>query len=223
MKNFSLIVLTFFVSAAAFAQRSTSIEQEAARISFQLQRDGRYLAPSQREQIARHLESIDRILEGGGQGRNEGGEYTCVSRDNDGRSPYVLGIREGVQITRLKGETFKSEQSCKDTLASARNFARSTIMCVSKDNDGRSPYQLALLNGTAISRIARTVSGDFQSCQLTLRALRSVRDQAVFCTSRDNDGRSPFVAVDLNVTTGATQVGSETFQDLMSCQRFLGQ
>ncbi|MFN8847071.1 MAG: hypothetical protein ACK5W9_09495 [Bdellovibrionales bacterium] len=47
------------------------------------------------------------------------------------------------------------------------------------------------------------------------------RGSAQFCTSRDNDGRSPYVAVSLNVRTLDLQVGTEIFNSISACEQFL--
>jgi hypothetical protein len=214
------------LSVAGLAQSSAYIEQEAQSLAYDLQREGRYLSEGQRMQIARNLESIRRIMAGDVGHPNPPpsyGNYTCVSRDNDGRNPYVLGYRQGVNVTRISGETFNTNQECSVAISQSRQLQGRTVMCVSRDNDGRNPYQLAVLNGTQISRVQRTMVNSKDECLSLLQTLRPRREGMTFCTSRDNDGRNPYVAAILNLSSNSVQVGTETFSDKASCERFLGQ
>jgi hypothetical protein len=221
MKFLSLLLT--LVTVSAFAQRPPAyIEEEAQNVAYQLRTEGRYLSASQRDQIARHLESIKRIMNGAGHeepGTN--GEYTCTSRDNDGRAPYVFAVRQGIQVVRISGETFTTQDECRRTLDSIRQISGRALFCSSRDNDGRSPFQMAVISGTQIARIQRTVVSTRQDCETLVRSLQPRRGSVLFCTSRDNDGRSPYVAVDLNLYSMQLQVGSESFSTLQGCEQFL--
>lgn len=220
MKFLSLALATLLLTSAS-AQRPVYIEEEAQNLAYQLRSEGRYLSQSQREQIARHLESIKRIMLGSGGEEPEFGEYTCTSRDNDGRSPFVFAIRQGIQVVRITGETFSTPDDCKRTLESIRRLSGRSLFCASRDSDGRSPFQMAVLSGSQITRIQRTVTTTRPDCENLVRSLQPRRGSVLFCTSRDNDGRSPYVAVDLNLNTLQMQVGSEAFSTLQGCEQFL--
>jgi hypothetical protein len=150
--------------------------------------------------------------------------YVCASRDNDGRSPYVMAIRRGIQVERLLGETYSSEFDCQQAFRSIRKIAGNSMLCVSRDNDGRNPYQIAALRGKSMARISRTTTNTKMECEQTLNSLRPSFDGIVtFCTSRDNDGRNPYTAVNLDLNSGRVEVGTESFNDIFACRRFLGQ
>ncbi|MFN8847072.1 MAG: hypothetical protein ACK5V3_03520 [Bdellovibrionales bacterium] len=158
-------LLPVLFSLSAMGQRPVYIEEQVEKLAFEIRREGRYLTDQQRQQIARHLESIERVLRGGDSQQPVAEEYTCVSRDNDNRSPYVFAIREGIQVVRLTGETFSSIAECQSTLATAREISGRYFFCASRDNDGRSPYQLAALNGSQITKIQRTTTSAKSECQ----------------------------------------------------------
>ena len=131
MKNKCLtgFLLTVLFSLTALGQRPVYIEEQVEKLAFEIRREGRFLSDEQRLQIARHLESIERVLRGGGGVQPGTGEYTCVSRDNDNRSPYVFALREGIQVVRLTGETFSALSECQNTLATAREISGRYFFC----------------------------------------------------------------------------------------------
>lgn len=222
MTKILMTVLMSVLSLSSFAQEKMHIEQEAQAVASILQREGRYLSQSQRSEIAKNLLNIRRIILNGDSGRDQDqGEYQCVSRDNDGMNPYVIGYRDGVNITRIQGEQYPNIAECKASLASTRRLSGVTLMCVSKDRDGMNPFQLARFSGSDFSRIERTVTKTKNECLSFLQSLTPRRGQVLFCTSRDNDGMNPYVAVGLNLRSGALQVGTEVFTKKESCQRFL--
>lgn len=222
MKHMLLIAATVLSTAVSFAQSALQVEQEAQSIAYDLRRDSRYLSQDQLTRIARNLESIRRILGGQGGVGSQQSEYTCVSKDNDNMAPYVLGYRDGINVTRVLGESFNSTQACQEFLGQSRRVARKTMMCVSRDGDGMQPYQLAAFEGAGYKRIAGTVTNTKANCLNTLVSLRPRGENAIFCTSRDNDGQNPFVAVSLNLYDLTLQKGTEVFNNLDACQRFLG-
>lgn len=203
-------------SAGALAQ---SLESEAFRVASRIRRDERVLSQSQKMEISRLLGEIRDVL-GGDDDR--GGEYTCVSRDNDGRSPYVMAVREGINVTRINGETYSSESECQENFRTIRSVGGSSLLCLSRDNDGRSPFVLGAISGTTLQRIQRTSVGSKQECLSLLNGLRVRGGTATMCIARDNDGRSPFVAASLDVRNLSLQVGRESFSSIAECNRFLG-
>jgi hypothetical protein len=126
-------------------------------------------------------------------------------------------------MIRLKGEEFSSVASCQEMLGAIRFVSYRALVCVSRDKDGRSPYQLAVL-GNDITRLNRTITGSVAECRTLMNSLRETAlDEVIYCTSRDNDNRSPYQAVSLNITTNQVQAGSEVFSSMSECQAFIGQ
>jgi hypothetical protein len=219
MKNLVFLCLSLVLSASALAQSIPDLGREASYIARWIQRDAQYLSAEDRSDISQNLNSIRSILEGRSTG-GYGSQYTCVSRDNDGQNPYVIAVKEGVNLIRLK-ETFNSNQSCQAALGSTRPLGGVTLMCVSKDNDGSNPFQIGILNSSGIIRIGRTVSSNAVECQATLNKMRPNRGGVSLCASKDNDGQRPYVAMNIILATGAIEVGSESFTEISACERFL--
>jgi hypothetical protein len=217
-----ILALIFAFATPAFAQGN--LEQEAREVMMALHREAPRLTPAQESEISQHLNAIrDVIYPGYNPGYPGQASYACVSRDNDGRAPYALAIRNGLNVTRLAGGTFNTENDCVQALNTSRYIAGATLMCVSRDNDGRAPFSLASL-GNQITRLPRTLTNSVGDCNGLLSSLRpSPNGQVVYCTSRDNDGRAPFQAVALTPTTGAVQGGTEIFNTINECNAFIGQ
>ncbi len=220
MKSFSVLVMGCLLSVAAIAAPGERIEEKADSIAMELRYRGHELSPSQRELINKNLNSIRRILDGDLEGPVSDARYACVSRDNDGRAPYSLAIREGINVTRLQ-LTYDSQQNCEQAMYSIRYIGYKALICTSRDNDGREPTLLAMLTGNQAVRIPSTVmtKGD---CQETLKTVRPDRNNVItLCVSRDADGRNPYVALSLNMNSGAVQKGSESFNSIGECKAFL--
>lgn len=220
MKILFLSTLSLLVSIGSMAQSPQSIQRESQEIASDLKEEARYLSQDQIQRIARNLESIRRIMNNSSD-PTDYPEYSCVSRDNDGRSPYALGYRNGVDVVRIPGESFSTKEDCQTALLSTRQVRRKTLLCVSRDSDGRSPYQLSILDGAKINKIPNTVSNDKLQCQQALKELKSQGQNVIFCTSRDNDGRSPYIAISLNLIDFSVKKGSEVFTDISGCKQFL--
>lgn len=222
MKLMSLL-LTLSFSTAAFAQISeTDLIREAYRTADAVKNDARYLSPEQKFRIREQLAAIRDTLNGDNGGSYGGQSLTCVSRDNDGRGPYVLAIREGINVRRLSGTTVNSTNECQRMADTIRYVEGRALLCVSRDNDGRSPWSMAMLGRQGeIVKINYTTTNNFQECAGKIRTLRPSRGEVTFCASRDNDGRSPYAAVSLNLNTMQTQLGGETFRTPAECEQFL--
>ncbi len=235
MKNLLVLVTGCLLTVAVSAQQVENIEQKAQTIAQEVQTNGRYLSRDQRAEISRNLDSIRRILKGGSTfptppplppppRPQPTSSYTCVSRDNDGADPYVFAIRDGIQVTRIAAANFSNLESCNLALNSIRYIGGKNILCLSRDNDGSSPYQVASLSGVSVSRIPKTVSDTNTTCNDMLNSFRPDRNNNVtFCISRDNDGAAPYVAAMLNLYGESLQTGTESFSSLTACKAFIGQ
>lgn len=217
MKNFVLVTFSMLLSTVAMAQ---SLGSQAQSVASAVQREERDLSNEQRSEIARLLNNIREVLYGGGG--SDMSDLTCVARDNDGRNPYVMALRQGINTTRLRGETYRTENECREAIRSARLIRGTVMMCASRDNDGRNPFQLAVFDGTDLRRISRTTVKTQSECLDMLNKLSVRGTTATMCLSRDNDGQNPYVAVALNVRTLDIQTGTEVFRTKSECERFLG-
>lgn len=225
MNRLVLLGALLTVSMGAVAQSwAPSIEVVGQRVASDIVRFGRSLGPNDRAEVSRHLDAISRILGGQGQGGGgftQGPEYTCVSRDNDGANPYVIGIKDRIQVTRIKNAQFSSQGECQSTLQSIRSVGYNSMLCLSRDNDGSNPYLLSVLNGSNVTRIVKTVVQSKAECDGLLQNLQPRQNAATFCTSRDNDGAAPYVAASLDLSTLTLQLGTESFQTKSVCQQFI--
>lgn len=147
-------------------------------------------------------------------------QLVCVSRDNDGISPYVFGIRKDVDIEKIPGTKFGSIQDCQMSLTYARYFRTSALACVSRDGDGMNPWILGMFSyQRGFERIADSASSSLSDCIYLAGRLihRHHSETVLYCTSRDRDSMGPYVAASINLENGLTRKGSDHFSDLQSC------
>jgi hypothetical protein len=227
-----LMVSALFTSTVVLAQvkgdypqgpskGAVSIEEDSYRLASEIAQNGRYLTLDQRSSIAAQLEAIRATLYG--QGPVQSNQYTCVAKDNDNRAPWVFGLRSGINVTRINNAVFNTVNECQDSLNSIRFLGPLAATCVAKDSDGRNPWVFGILDGRGtLSMIGRTVTNSQQECKSLLARVQVQRDFATFCTSRDSDGRSPFVAASIDLRSSQVTFGSESFNDINSCWNFLG-
>lgn len=218
MKNI-IILLSVLFSVNSSAQ-VISIEQDIGNLFHEVRSQARYLTEEQRAKVALQIKAIRDIL----YNQSSFSSYVCVSRDNDNRGPYVMGIRIGLDVKRIAGTTVNTTEECKAMVSSMRYTASGALSCVSRDNDARGPFQIAMFNGTeTIKRIESTLASDINSCRSLVNKMNiASTGDAIFCTSRDNDMRSPYVAMSLNLISGVSRRGSEVFNELNACEAFLG-
>lgn len=226
MKNVLAFALTVFTALSASAQSVSTSEliNKAQYVAGEIRQEAQYLSQEQKLRISQNLDSIRRIIDGQEQGGiQDRATYSCVSRDNDNAAPYVMAIRQGINIERMRQAQFSQMNGCQEALRSIQYVRGAGVLCLSRDNDGASPYVLATLNGAQVSRIERTKTSSVAACNDILTMVRTARGGVMqLCVARDNDGAAPYVAANLEILSGKMEVGSEKFQDIRSCQNFLG-
>jgi hypothetical protein len=226
MKNVLAVALTLFTAFSASAQSVSTSEliNKAQFVAGEIRQEAQYLSSEQKLRISKNLDSIRRIIDGQDQDMGQDRlAYTCVSRDNDNAAPYVMAIRQGLNIERIRQAQFSQMNGCQEALRSIINIRGTGVLCLSRDNDGASPYVLATLNGAQVSRIERTKTSSMESCTEILNMTRTARGGVMqLCVARDNDGAAPYVAANLEILSGKMEVGTEKFQDIRSCKSFLG-
>lgn len=219
MKSLLLIsVMSLMSLAQAQYQRPEALEREAYRVADEIRREAPYLSSQDQAEISRKLQEIREIIRGGGQ---SSGQYVCVSRDNDGQNPWVIGVREGVTVTRITQAQYSTKTGCEGALSAARDIRGSLLICTSRDNDGQNPYQIGLLQGKSLIKVVSSIVSTQSECSEMVRSIRVQGRLATFCGSRDNDGRSPYVAVALDLSTGQVTKGSESFSSIQQCRQFI--
>ncbi|MBX3041933.1 MAG: hypothetical protein KF789_14600 [Bdellovibrionaceae bacterium] len=212
------VLLSLAVGTTAFAQRlAEKPSSKAAQLAYELRQEEQYLSSSQKAEISRLLDEARRVIYGASEPDSS---YTCVSRDNDGRAPYVFATRSGIQVTRISGETFQSQSDCQSTLSQVRTIRGVNLLCTSRDNDGREPYTLAALQDSRIVRIAGTSSSKSE-CWNTLTSMRVQGSITTICVSRDNDGRNPYSAAELDLKNFSLRKSSESFSSKEQCLSFI--
>ena len=219
-----LILITTLVFAFAMQAQATpleveknpDIERQAFDLAMQIGRQGQSLALGQRQQIAADLQAVGELVAGHSRPK-----FACVSRDNDGRSPWALGLRNGVDVKQL-GVVYASVDECEAAKRESRMVRTSTLMCVSRDRDGRAPWVVGALDGSgAVTLFRATVTQDLPSCAAFLKRFVIAGDAALFCGSRDDDGRAPFVPASVDLSTLAVTKGSTVFTTVEKCWEFV--
>lgn len=229
MKTFLVLCMmaTSFASQAQYRNESR-VTIEAERVAREIRYSESRLSRSQEDSIMEHLRAISRVLQGNGNGHGGGyhgserASYTCVARDNDDRAPWVIAIREGLNVARIRTVSWNTKSACENVLGTTVAVRGKNLFCVARDNDDRAPFVLATLNGENITKFNQLSWNTTSECQSIIREVRPYKSGAIFCTARDNDGRSPFVALELNIDDFSIQKGTESFNTIGKCNEFLG-
>ncbi len=205
------------------ANQNFDIEAKSAQIAQEIRQNGRYLSLDQRNRISTQLDGIRDIIYGG---NSTPALIACVTRDNDGRDPWMLAVRDGINVRRIGGTVFANQAQCEIGMQNIRAIGATSLMCVSRDNDGRNPYTLATLSTSApgnfvLAKLA-AVMPDMESCTGTIRRAVIRQNQALLCVSRDNDGRAPWIATSLDARSGQFQRGTEVYNTIDACWASLG-
>ncbi|NCN27774.1 hypothetical protein GW915_09380 [bacterium] len=177
------------------------------------------LSPSQKQEIARNLNDILRSLDGRGRPPREQTRLVCVSRDDDGRAPYMIGVKEDlVTIKKVSKTVIQDKEDCEQIVEKARLARMGTLVCGTRDNDGRSPFILLLLDTkNAVARsLAYSATSSKEQCLAQLNDAVIYRESFGFCGSRDNDGRAPWSIV-LVDKDGQTRKGNDTYSSYEEC------
>ncbi len=215
MKYFLLITVLGLQSA--LASDVTRINQLINQISDEVNYEQHNQATLRR--VKNSLKRSLNILQGGTTNPPARGLLLCISRDNDGRDPYILGMKDPrtLQTLRIINTNVGNKAQCKQVVQNYRQGGQFTIACVSKDNAGKDPWSPTLLgNGRMIKKLNSL--GALPNCIASINNAVITNYAMGICLSRDNDGKSPFVKAvlsfsDLSVTYG------EQFSKLAECLR----
>lgn len=212
----ALIAVALFTTNA----RADQLADLARQVAEEVSSSERFLSPVQQGQVSRHLEQIRAILNGGG---NQPGPspYVCVSRDNDGSRPYVIGYKDFATVVRINGTTQNTLEACEQSIASGRRVFNRLFVCGSRDNDGSRPHALLALNGKEPAlKLNNGTLNSIEDCQTVVRSMQVRREGVLYCGSRDNDGSRPFVKMGYRFD-GSFDKGNESYNSLSDCIRTL--
>ncbi len=140
---------------------------------------------------------------------------SCIARDNDGRAPWVLGVRDPrtLQTQKLPQSNVGELATCEQVKPIAVNVRNSLFVCITKDNDGRDPWALAhYRDGELVSKVNNI--GTMSNCVASLQQAIFNSQAIAFCATSDNDGRAPWTQMSVVAETGETHKnGSFSTQD----------
>lgn len=211
---FSFLVLIPFASA--------DMKDEIARLADAIRTEARSSRASSEElrTVKELLETSLRTLKGGG-GSSHDSRYSCGSRDNDDRAPFILISRDSDwNSTRHETVRFRTVESCRATIEAIQKDVSSAYVCYSRDGDDANPWLLGALGS---DRSVKEI-GKFRAQSSCLQSLRdswveSTRSGITFCSSRDGDDANPWTLV--KVRSGASSVVQQ-YSSYESCAQELG-
>lgn len=213
-----ILALSFLLSSFAFGQIKPEIRSLLQEIREELRNtnDRRVLNRTKKQ-----LENTLAVLQGGssdpGQGPGGLGRLSCVARDNDGRDPWMLGMKDPqtLRTTKLSGSVLGNLNQCNVAKETGVVLRNSVFLCVSRDNDGREPYVIAHYRGNKLIKKINNL-GSFNNCTTSLQSAARSWSAIAFCATRDNDGRAPWVEMSVVGESGQTnRAGS--YQSLDQC------
>lgn len=173
------------------------------------------------------LQSAHRILEG----RDHFDwmqELFCIDRDRDNRAPFVPAYHDdNYQLTRIREIAFGSLQQCDHAIKNSFQIAQTGLhyACVDRDADNRRPYMAFSMGPRPFQmrKITGHLFASYNSCRQQLQSIKLTRrGDLLFCSDRDNDGRSPYVMVRLNEREQSFEPLTDTFRTMTDCQNRLG-
>lgn len=142
----------------------------------------------------------------------------CIARDNDGRAPWISAAIDGRGNLTRYSVAYETFNACTDALSSSTAIGSSLIGCVARDNDGRDPWILAVMSERGMIRVGGTVFSTVAQCRETLQSGRRTYDALLFCTSRDNDGRDPWIIASVREDGTFIRNAGTVFSTLSQCR-----
>jgi hypothetical protein len=212
------VLLYTFVLPNAFAANSrTELKRDLATTLRELRAEvGLDVATESDMTIAlEDLKSALETLRHGGTAPSPG--LQCVSRDNDGREPYMIARKnEDFSVTPIAG-TVLNLNECQDAVASTRRLNGFQITCVSRDNDARGPYSAVAIPKQSGSAPKFAVFGAYAECKQAVGAGQTSGKFFALCAARDNDGRAPFTHVVFNSEDGTVRMTGDVYSTIGDC------
>jgi hypothetical protein len=142
----------------------------------------------------------------------------CVSRDNDGRDPWAVGRMDDTgRVSKVSNVIFSTNAECRDAINQSRALTSSSVVCASRDADGRSPYEVYRVTASSTAAKTALIFGDIASCNTSLLKARRTPSSLLTCASRDADGRNPwslYAITETGVTKNTTVYS--TFDDCIA-------
>ena len=212
MKFIALLIFTLF---SHYAQ--ADLVQRARDIARDIGEQSSRLSAEQARSIDAHLLSIRQILEGSGDSDTRA-DFTCVSRDNDGRAPWQIGRRDFANVIKVPGTAFKDLEECKKSIALAKRVRSTSFVCATRDNDGSGPYLLGVITAdNQWKKIENGMTRSLEDCHRELTEALVLKEGILFCGSRDRDGSGPYVSVGVR-SNGDVTVGQDAFRTYEECK-----
>lgn len=174
--------------------------------------------PDELDQAQEHLEKALDLLKFGSQ--QVSGKYVCVSRDNDNRAPYAMAFRDANYQTHKLNLIFNSVQDCEKGISEMVKFRNFSLMCSSRDLDGRAPYSIFKINNTTSSKLS-VVYDSVDGCYQAINDAVTTSDYIVLCSSRDSDGRAPWSMYRVKIADGSVDKLKTIYTDYQSCKAAL--
>ena len=220
----SLLLLTLLAGMNVHAQPENrtgeTLEQDAAQLAREIRNEAPYLNSEQRVRIADLIKDIRGTIYNNPISTND---YVCVSRDNDGKNPFALGLRSGVNVAKINNAIYATSDDCKIAAKNIRSVRKVALVCATRDADGRNPWSVGLLDGRGGMRmLAPSSTSTLNECIDALKNAIVSSQQVIFCTSRDNDARAPFIPVSVNAITGEFTAGNTVYSNMNDCKSFVG-
>ena len=220
MSLFVLSMLTMITNSYAF-DSANRLVNEAYQAYVLLQENARYMNDDEIAKATQLTKQLQRLAIGDSTTPNQG--ISCVARDNDGRNPWMLAISNdgGFSKKKINKTTIGNLNDCEEVARAARSVGSSYLACVTKDNDGRNPWVLAMINNTNATHIRYSTVANKANCLEALNnAVNAGRGQIVTCGSRDSDGRTPFVKIKFD-KNGQVTKGTDSYNSFANCIRDL--
>ena len=188
-----LRAFVFALSILIPALAQADLARDANELAREVQAQAPRLSRAQEQRISAYFAAIRDVLRDREGDRPSDPAYFCTARDNDNRAPWVIGYRDFAELKKVQGTQFSDYNECVAALKESRSVGERTLLCASRDNDGRNPFLIGMIDGEGkLTKLQRSGAQDVSACYAAVRDLRVQRQGILYCGSRDNDGRNPF-------------------------------
>jgi hypothetical protein len=143
--------------------------------------------------------------------------WLCSSKDRDGRNPWILyRLHEG-SATPQGNVYYSNFDNCTSATQKSKRSADSFLLCASRDQDGRNPWNIYQLTPTSSQRTELSYN-TFASCN---EALANTPDESgLLCVARDDDSRAPWVVARF-IDTTAQKILALEYDEIEHCRTAL--
>ncbi len=157
--------------------------------------------------------------------------FICISKYNDGRSPYTVGVQNALDLSIIKTNLiYNDENECRDAIESSVIFNDKAYVCASKYKDEAPPYSIYTIHGNVdtqlqliykSTQLSQLTYSDADSCQIALARAKITPQVLGICAPKYGSKASSWSLLAVHHHTNAISNKNVTFSSRDDCERGL--